>query len=126
MLRRNFISTLFATPVATTILGVPLKASPTESCVHLPIGCDLSFNALQWAFDVAKTHNFGKPKFLLIGPENKFVARELLGSYKKLYTADSELNALLLGFPFEVTRALPSRTWKMVFEHGIVVSEGPR
>lgn len=36
-----------------------------------------------------------KPKKLLLPPEQKFIARELLGSPGKPYTADNEINALL-------------------------------
>jgi hypothetical protein len=36
-----------------------------------------------------------KPKFILIPPELKFIAREILGSPGKPYTNDNELNALL-------------------------------
>jgi hypothetical protein len=36
-----------------------------------------------------------KPRWVLIAPENKFIAREILGSAARPYTADNELNALL-------------------------------
>lgn len=35
------------------------------------------------------------PSMLLIAPENKFVAREVLGSPQKAYTSDNEINALI-------------------------------
>ncbi len=35
------------------------------------------------------------PSLIIIAPENKFVAREVLGSPHKAYTADNEINALI-------------------------------
>ena len=36
-----------------------------------------------------------KPRMLVIAPENKWMARELLNSEKKPHTADNEINALV-------------------------------
>jgi len=35
------------------------------------------------------------PSMLILAPENKFVAREILGSPQKAYTSDNEINALI-------------------------------
>ncbi len=35
-----------------------------------------------------------KPKLLVVGPDNRFIAREILGSDYKPYTSDNEINAL--------------------------------
>lgn len=35
------------------------------------------------------------PSMIIIAPENKFVAREILGSPQKAYTSDNEVNALI-------------------------------
>src|SRR6266446_4952091 len=117
--RRSFIGALLATPLAAVVLPATTKKPeanaapksewlPSHQPIFLPIGCDLSLCALQWAFDIAEERRLGKPKFMLIGPENKFVARELLGNYRKPYTPDSEINCLWPGFPFEVMYAMPS------------------
>jgi hypothetical protein len=37
-----------------------------------------------------------KPKFLWIPPELKWIAREILGSPHKPYTADNEINSLIM------------------------------
>lgn len=62
---------------------------------------DLSFTALQQAINLFYRMVDGRgipvtvrPKHLLIPPELTFIAREILGSPGKPYTADNELNAL--------------------------------
>lgn len=134
--RRDFLKPMLLAPAGLAFANVVSpkptvvsRASRTQDQQprHLPIGCDLSLCALQWAVNIGREHNLGKPKILYIGPENKFVAREILGWPHKPYTADSEINALqndLLGW--EVIRWMPFHTWKLVFEYGVVISEGPR
>ena len=63
---------------------------------------DLSFTALQLMSNQFErmTDSLGlpvmvRPKMLIIPPELKFIARELLGSGGKPYTSDNEINALL-------------------------------
>lgn len=63
---------------------------------------DLSFTALQLMSNQFERmpDSMGlpitvKPKLLIIPPELKFIARELLGSAGKPYTSDNEINALL-------------------------------
>lgn len=63
---------------------------------------DLSITGLQFMANVFERFpdsqglpSHAKPKFILIPPEQKFIARELLGSAGKPYTADNEINALL-------------------------------
>lgn len=63
---------------------------------------DLSITALQSAIetfeDTVDDRDLNimlKPKLLVIAPENKWMAREILRSEKKPYTADNEINALL-------------------------------
>lgn len=121
--RRSLIRSLFALPALTvTVRDVPVQKGP----YRLPIGCDLSLCALQWTYLLAYMEELGKPKFLLVGPENKKIAYDLVGDYKRPYTGNSEINCLWPGFPIEVVDSLPFATWKMVFERGVVVSEGPR
>lgn len=135
--RRSLIRSLFALPaLATTVRDTPTPDSRSSLVrwvtqpILLPIGCDLSFCSLRWALDIGEENNLGEVKYLLIGPENKFIAREILGNYKKPFTGDSEINCLWPGFPYEVLRvphcSFPMWTWKLVFERGVVVSEGPR
>jgi hypothetical protein len=63
---------------------------------------DLSFTALQLAInqferliDSQGMPVSMKPRYLIIPPELKWIAREILGSPHKPYTADNEINALL-------------------------------
>ena len=63
---------------------------------------DLSFTALQNMIDTFERLPDGqgipvriKPRTVLIPPELKFVAREILGSPGRPYTADNELNSLI-------------------------------
>jgi len=92
---------------------------------YLPVGCDLSFGSLQFAIDMGKEHNLGTPKFVLIGPENKFPAIEIMGDPRKKYSSNNEFNALSILY-WEIIRSMPMYTWKVVFERGVVISEGPR
>src|SRR5260221_6040750 len=106
--RRSFLGALGCVPVSallppvvspktTNIYGWKTTAADQiqrQQPRHLPVGCDLSYNAIQWAMNIGKEYELGKPKFLYIGPENKWVARELLGVPHKPYTADSEINCL--------------------------------
>lgn len=63
---------------------------------------DLSFTALQLAINMFERliDSQGlpismKPKYLIIPPELKWIAREILGSPNKPYTADNEINSLI-------------------------------
>lgn len=63
---------------------------------------DLSFTAVQLMINqferMPDSQGFPtrvKPRYILIPPELKFIAREILGSPGKPYTADNEMNALL-------------------------------
>lgn len=63
---------------------------------------DLSFTAIQLAVNMFERliDSQGlpvslKPKYLLIPPELKWIAREILGSPHKPYTADNEINSLI-------------------------------
>lgn len=63
---------------------------------------DLSFTALQLAINNFERLPDGlgmpiqiKPRTLLIPPELKWIAREILGSSHKPYTADNEINSIL-------------------------------
>jgi len=119
--RRSFLSFLSISPLALFFKGG--KNTPKE--IELPISCDLSFKSLQWAVDKGKENNLGKPKYLLIGPENKFVAVELLGVPHTPYTWNSEVNCLIDEyFSFEVSHSLPYQTWKLFFDKGVVISKG--
>jgi hypothetical protein len=64
---------------------------------------DLSFTAIQLAInmferliDYQGLPISMKPKFLWIPPELKWIAREILGSPHKPYTADNEINSLIM------------------------------
>jgi len=115
--RRSFFQSLAAAPLA--LLGVKF-ATPL---FQLPVGCDLSLTSLQWAINEGTRLRFGRPHTLLIGPENLFPARELLGRPPH-YTPEGLLKReeFLI---YEVTREMPMNTWRVQFERGIVESQGP-
>jgi hypothetical protein len=125
--RRSIIKSFLITPLVLAGLAKEMSAEARATSVELPVGCDLSFSSLQWAFDLGKENHFGEPKYLLVGPENKYIARELLGLFpRKPYTWDSEINCLIdKMLLWEVSCLLPVNTWKLFFEHGVVVSKGP-
>jgi hypothetical protein len=63
---------------------------------------DLSITALQLMFNMFRRMTDGqgmpsiiRPKYLVIPPELKWIAIEILGSPNKPYTADNEINAIL-------------------------------
>lgn len=87
------------------------------------VDVDLSFVALQLAvnqyerlIDSQGIPVAVKPRLLVIAPENKFIAREILGSPNKPYTSDNEINALLKeDFQFFVWHYLTSPTaWFLI------------
>jgi len=114
--RRTFFQSLAVVPLA--LLGV--KVGPR--IFHLPVGCDLSMVSLNYALDEGHRMGYGFPRKLVIGPENRFAARELLGTP---CTDSSEVNWIHY-FPYEETRDIPMWTWRIEFEHGTVESRGPR
>lgn len=84
---------------------------------------DLSFTAIQLAInqferliDSRGLPITMKPKFLIIPPELKWIAREILGSPNRPYTADNEINALIAeDLQYFVCHYLTSTTaWFMV------------
>lgn len=90
-----FVGSLTGTP------GTPILAAGTYP--NRPAtDADLSFTAIQGAVTMFErmVDSRGlpitvKPKYLIIPPEQKWIAREILGSPHKPYTADNEINALI-------------------------------
>ena len=120
MERRQLIKTLFVAPLATLIPQAKISKE-----LFLPIGADLSFTSLSYACRIGAKGGFGRPLCLIVGPENIFPARELLGPPMKPYTADSEINVLWEYFGYRVDSRLPYNEWYLQFEDGIVKSRGP-
>jgi hypothetical protein len=58
-------------------------------------GIQLAINQYERMIDSRGLPITLKPKYLIIPPEQKWVAREILGSPNKPYTADNEINALI-------------------------------
>jgi hypothetical protein len=95
---------LLGGPIATTVgpgLTNVISAAGTYPNRPNP-DVDLSFTAIQLMVNQFERLVDGqgipikfKPRWLIIPPELKFIAREILGSPGKPYTADNELNALL-------------------------------
>jgi hypothetical protein len=123
--RRDFFRWLSIIPVA--LLGIRFGLQT----FRLPVGCDLSFTALQWAVVEGLQRNFGHAKRLIIGPENIFSARELLGrSGDKEWTCCLDPDPVIQKLKeeyltYEVRRDIPMNTWSVEFERGVVESQGP-
>jgi hypothetical protein len=123
MLRRAFLKTLAGFPAIAAV--IPKKFMP-QTDYELPVGCDLSMTSLQVAINFGNERDLGKARKLLIGPENLFVARELLGVLGIPYSTDPVIMALRDEMlVYEVTREYPMNTWVLQFEHGTVKSVGP-
>ncbi len=100
----NTAHPLLGGPMATANApGVSSYVSTAGTFPNKPAtDVDLSLAALQAAINMfeALIDSQGipvqmKPRHLLIRPENKWIAREILGSPHKPYTADNEINAIL-------------------------------
>ena len=115
--RRSFFQALAAAPLA--LAGV--KFAP--QMFQLPVGCDLSMTSLQWAINEGKQRRFGRALTLIIGPENLFPARELLGRPPQLHPEGLFKREEFL--IYEVTRDMSMNCWRVQFERGIVESQGP-
>lgn len=116
--RRDFFKSLSLIP--SVFLG--LRFGLPKHILHT--GCDLSFTGLQWATNEGRDRNFGRAHTLLIGPENLFPARELLGMPGLPYHATRifEREEFL---EYVVVYSMPQNTWRVQFERGIVESNGP-
>lgn len=89
-----------ATNIGPGLSGIITTAGtfPNEPATDV----DLSFTAIQLAINQFErlVDSQGmpiqlRPKYLIIPPELKWIAREILGSPHKPYTADNEINAIL-------------------------------
>jgi phage major head subunit gpT-like protein len=97
--------TLAGGAIATNLApGIANYISAPGTYPNRPVGLDLdlSFTALQYAINLYERmpDSMGmpiqlKPKTLVIPPEQKWIAREILGSAYKPFTADNEINSLL-------------------------------
>lgn len=101
----NTAHPLIGGSLATSIApGVGAYISSAGTFPNRPVGVDLdlSITALQYAINLFERmpDSMGmpvmfKPRLLVIPPEQKWVAREILGSPHKPYTADNEINSIL-------------------------------
>jgi hypothetical protein len=100
----NTAHTLAGGSVATQIApGVASYISAAGTYPNRPlVDVDLSFTAIQNAINVYERmpDSMGlpiqmKPRVLMIPPELKWIAREILGSAHKPFTADNEINSIL-------------------------------
>lgn len=123
MNRRSLIkSLLFAPLIPSSLKESGVKLLGFQKFL-LPVGADLSYTSLEYALNFGEEHSLGRPKSLLIGPENKFLARELLltppGAEHLGFTFSQE-------FPIcEVVRRMPQNWWQIWFERGVVESQAP-
>ena len=103
----NLFNTAHPLPGGAAATGIaPAAANYISSAGTWPnrpaTDVDLSFTALQLAINNFERMPDGvgmpiqvKPRLLLIPPELKWIAREILGSSHKPFTADNEVNSLL-------------------------------
>jgi len=119
MKRRSFFKTLTGLPI---IAAMKAENIPAVGDYLLPIPCDLSMSSLNLALKIGEENRLGRPHQLLIGPENLFPVRELLGMPpSNLYPFKQEDF-----LRYTVTREMPMNAWKVLFEYGTVGSRGPR
>lgn len=100
----NTAHPLLGGPQATNIgpgVGTVIN-SPGTYPNRFTTDSDLSFTSIQQAINIYERMIdsqglpiSNRPKYLIIPPELKWVAREILGSPHKPYTADNEINALI-------------------------------
>ena len=116
---------LLGGPSATAIgPGLTNVVSAVGTYPNRPaVDVDLSLTAIQLAtnqyerlIDAQGLPITVKLKHLIIPPELRFIAREILGSPNKPYTADNEINALIReGLDFYISHYLTSRSaWFIV------------
>jgi len=116
---------LLGGPQATTVgPGLTNVISAAGTYPNRPAtDVDLSFTALQLAINQFERliDSQGlpialKPRYLVIPPELKYIAAELLGSPHKPYTSDNEVNALIKeGLNFFISHYLTSQSaWYML------------
>jgi hypothetical protein len=131
MKRREFIQSLSVIPVVGMFLHEskrvttpPYEKDVDARRIRIKTPCDVSFNSLQWAVNIGKENNFGRPLCLHISPENLFPAREILGVPGKKYTASSEVNVLYdYMLVYRVHREWRTYSlWELEFERGFVYS----
>jgi hypothetical protein len=103
----NLFNTSHTLPGGTAATSIAPAASNYYSAPGTwpnrpPTDVDLSFTALQLAINNFERLPDGvgmpiqiKPRHVIIPPELKWVAREILGSAHKPYTADNEINSIL-------------------------------
>lgn len=119
MKRRSFFKTLSGLPI---IAAMNAENIPVCGDYSLPIPCDLTMGALSAALKTGVELKLGRPHTLLIGPENLFPARELLGGPPVDFAPFTREDFLV----YSVTREIPIWSWKVLFEYGTVGSRGPR
>lgn len=51
---------------------------PKFKVVHVAVSCDFSHSSFELAHNLAKEYELGEFRYLIIGPEDKFIAQELL------------------------------------------------
>ena len=84
---------------------------------NLPTPCDLSQTSLIYALRIGENLGYGVPKKLLSTPEDRAVAKALVAT-----------NTLVLNggkLEYEMNCFFPERHWEVLFERGVVESQGP-
>lgn len=121
----NTAHPLLGGPAATSVGPglAPYIASAGTFPNRPTVDVDLSFTAIQNAINQFERLVDGqglpvmiKPRHLIIPPELKFIAREILGSPNKPYTSDNEINSLIREeLDFFISHYLTSRSaWFLI------------
>ena len=118
MERRLFFKSILAFPA---VLGSLAK---TDSFDQLPMHIDLSLAGVQWAIIEGAKSRYGKPRKLVVGPELRWIAREILGE-APMRVKYPELNCLYDDMlVYDVRSGIQPHTWWIEFESGKVGSVG--
>jgi hypothetical protein len=124
MNRRDILKNLLAIPLAGKALSILEEKKYTHANYgltftlpkrNLPINIDLSMTALQWALEEGRKSNEGKPLFLVVTQELRFIGRQLLD----MAEISPEINSL-----FVVDSPNHPYTWYVAFEKILIGSPG--
>ena len=85
---------------------------PKFKIVHVAVTCALSFTALNYADNLAKENELGEFRCLLVGPEDKFIAQEILYGAKNI-----TVETVYFFHPDSLGR------WLVIYEKGIVLGQ---
>ena len=114
MHRRNLIKSLAVLPA---LLVAKPEIFALRRTLRLPIDCDLSCTAFEYALNIGLENNLGKPKYLVCSSNLYYVGRKVL----KIAQDEGFDNGVL----HEWNPQMAPHSWIVDFERGAVGSRGP-